>query len=77
MIDDFADGIKTACSWTRILTFVPYASSIGGAIGANNALGSTTFVRISIEIRQTNARRRAGNFPTHRVRAARRRLARI
>jgi len=77
VIDDFANRINTACSWTRILTSVSYASSIGYTIRIDYAFGSTTFVRISVEIGQASTGSWARNFATHSIRATWWRLARI
>lgn len=77
MIDDFANRVDSACSWTGILTAVPYASSIGYTVGIDYALGPTTFVRVPVEIGQAGAGGRAGDFPAHSVRTARGWLARI
>lgn len=77
MIDNFANRINTARSWTRILTLVPYAGSIRCAVRVDYALWSATFVRVPVKIGQANAGGRAGNLAAHSVRTARRRLARI
>jgi len=75
MIDDFTNRINTACSWTRVLTSVSYASSIGCTIRIDYAFRSTTFVRISVEIGQASAGSWARNFATHSICATRWRLA--
>lgn len=77
MTDDFADRVDAARSWTEILTAVPYASSIGCTVGIDYALGPTTFVRVPVEIGQADTGGRAGDFPTHSVRTAWGRLARV
>lgn len=77
MIDDFADRVDAAGSWTGVLTPVPNASSIGRAVGIDDALGPTALVGVTVELGQADAGRRAGHLPAHGVRATRRRLAGI
>lgn len=71
MIDDFAYRIDTARSWTWILAPVSYARSVRRAVRVDHALGSTTLVRIPVEIGQAVAEGRTRNLAAHGVRAAR------
>lgn len=70
VINYFANRIDTTCSWARVLTSIPYTSSIGCTIGVNYALGSTAFIRVSVEIGQTSTGGRARNLAAHSIRAA-------
>lgn len=55
MIQNFANSVLTASSWTRILAFVSNASSISAAIRIQNAFWSTTWIRITLIFRQAHA----------------------
>jgi len=56
MVNHLTICIQTTRSGTRILTFVLYTSFNRWAICINNALWSTTFIRISEITRQTTTR---------------------
>lgn len=64
MIDNLANSVVSAESWTRILTFGPDASSVCRAVRIDNTFWSTPFVRVANVIREALARRSAILFVT-------------
>lgn len=73
VIDDLALRLKAACARARIAALAAHAGAIARTVGAAGALGSTLFVRIALVLVDAGALAVA----TDRVRAARRRIARI
>jgi hypothetical protein len=55
VIDDVANGTLAASSRARIHAFVANASSVSGTLGTDNALGSTSRVRVALIFGQAGA----------------------
>lgn len=72
MVDHLTNSVLSASSRTRVLTFVPDASSVRWAIGVQHAFRSTSFVRITNVIFDTGTGTSSILFATYGVSAARR-----
>lgn len=55
MIGDCTESVETACSWTRILTFIADTSSVHGTVCIAQTLWSADFIRIAVIFWQTFA----------------------
>lgn len=76
VVHDLTFSILTASTGARVLALISDASSVGRTIRVENALGTTSLVRIPDVLRKARARTSTVLFPADSVGTARRRLAR-